>query len=47
MSQHPQKVYYDDLLDGDGNKIIDRQGYPVQSRNYEYVVSRKIVVETV
>ncbi|MFS2382155.1 RHS repeat-associated core domain-containing protein, partial [Bacteroides fragilis] len=41
MSQHPQKVYYDDLLDGDGNKIIDRQGYPVQSRNYEYVVSRK------
>lgn len=41
MSQHPQKVYYDDLLGGDGNKIIDRQGYPVQSRNYEYVVSRK------
>jgi len=36
MTQHPKSITRPDLLDGDGNKILNSSGQPIKTRQYEF-----------
>ncbi|MGS6305681.1 HNH/endonuclease VII fold putative polymorphic toxin, partial [Enterobacter sichuanensis] len=36
MNQHPRTISRPDLLDGEGNKILNSKGLPIKTRQYEF-----------